>query len=93
MTDNTLYTATLKLTQTGVDGDVNIAVSFDPAISDEQIQNDEIAPTVFVQMTSLVQDWMIRSGIIDDDGNLLDPDLLVAAAEFNLRERGEKTLN
>lgn len=70
MTEPTTYTATLTLSQTGMDGDVVTKLSFSPLLD---ATADEI-PLCHDQMANLVHFYLYTIGVVDRDGELVDPD-------------------
>lgn len=74
---NTNYTATLTLTQTGLDGEIYSSIKFDPVMSEEDIdENGElIIPASYGLMSIAAEAYLTAAGILDDDGNVVDEDV------------------
>lgn len=69
--DETLYTATFTLTQTG-NGPVHSKLEFSPLTGEET--PTDVAPAPFQIMSQLVAHFLYITGMIDEEGELLDPD-------------------
>lgn len=67
----TIYTATFKLTQKG-DGPVHSELVFDPLTGDET--PTDLAPATFQIMSALVEHYLYITGMINEDGELIDAD-------------------
>lgn len=91
--DNTKYSATMTLTQEGTDGEVSVAVSFEPRITPEKEESNDEAPAVFAQMAYLFQVWLESCGIIDEDGNISDIDEFTRRTEMDLRSFTPRSVN
>lgn len=70
MTKPITYTATLTLSQEGLDGDVVSKLSFSPLLD---VDADEV-PACHDQMAHLVHYHLYTIGVVDRDGDLIDPD-------------------
>ena len=70
MTKPNTYTATLTLTQEGLDGDVITKLTFSPLLDADA---DQI-PLCHDQMANLVHFHLYSIGVVDQDGALIDPD-------------------
>lgn len=75
---NTKYTATLTLTQDGLEGDVYSNLKFDPLI-DQNNQDDEgnlVIPASYELMSVAAEAFLHSAGILDENGNILDEEEL-----------------
>jgi hypothetical protein len=91
--DNTNYVATFTLSQTGVDGEINAAVSFNPVV-DLATVDEEAQPGVFEIMSHLVEQFLFITGVVDENGELLDPEAFHSGVQLNVSNiTGGKTLN
>lgn len=84
----TQYTATFKLVQDGLDGEVTPALEFNPLVD----PMEEEAPAIYEYMSNIALNFLHLANVIDDEGKLLDPDKL-DTVELNLSTEPEGTLH
>lgn len=88
MTDKTKYTATFVLTQDGLDGDVVSKLKFEPLL-----EEGGEAPLSFEIMAYLVQVFLHETGVIDEKGDLVDPESFHKNASLDISTIGRGKLN
>lgn len=81
MTNETTYTATFTLTQTG-DGPVHSKLVFDPLTGDET--PTDLAPASFQIMSELVSHYLYITGMINEEGELIDADRFFGEASVSV---------
>lgn len=67
------FTATFTLSQEGTDGDVTSSLTFEPLVSDEEVLAGH-TPDAYDIMAYLVQHYLQIAGIVDEEGDIVDPD-------------------
>jgi hypothetical protein len=82
------FTATFTLSQEGPDGPVMSELSFNPLVDRANIDN---APTAYEMMAYLAQTYLFMTNVIDEEGNLLDPDAFDTQTTVNVSTLGDKS--
>jgi hypothetical protein len=83
---NTQFVATFQLSQDGPDGEVHSVLTFDPKVN----ETGDNAPGAYELMAYLAQCYLEATGVIDQDGNLIDADSFHRNTLINVRERSGK---
>lgn len=91
----TKYTATLTLTQDGLDGDIISKLKFDPLIGLDDIDADGnlIVPEVFELMSIAAQSYLQAAGILNEHGELIDEEKLREVTEVEASDQVKRKLN
>lgn len=79
-TDNTEYTATFTLRQTGKDGKLFSSVVMEPRVK----FNDDDFPVSFEIMSELMTYYLYMIGMIDKQGNIIDEEKFHDQVEVNV---------
>lgn len=82
----TKFVATLQLSQEGPEGEVHSVLTFDPKVN----ETGENAPGAYELMAYLAQCFLEVTGVIDEDGNLIDPETFQRNTVINVRDRSGK---
>ena len=69
--DKTNFKATFTLSQEGLEGDIVSELTFEPLVDQSNV--DE-APAAYEMMAFLVQQYLYAAGVIDEEGDLIDPE-------------------
>ena len=85
---DTTFTATFTLTQKGSGAPVVSVLKFEPLIEDASE-----APTAYEIMAHLVQEYLYCTGIIDETGELINPDEFHANSKLSVSKLGQGKLN
>jgi len=88
-TDNTEYTATFTLRQTGKEGDVFSTLVFEPRIS----AADPSFPLVYEMMSELNCEYLYWAGLIDAKGNLTDEETFHKLTQVNVTPMSSGSIN
>lgn len=85
----TKYTATLTLTQNGIDGDVFSSLRFDPLIKPEDLDSESMdgIPAAYELISLAAEAMLIRMGILNEEGELLDEEAASATVSVNASSR------
>lgn len=89
---DTKYTATFTLVQEGTDGEIHAHVSFDPLVDVNTLEEDE-QPGVFEIMSHLVEQFLFLTGVVDENGDLIDPEAFHSGVNLKISNLGSGTLN
>jgi hypothetical protein len=83
---NTQFVATFQLSQDGPDGEVHSVLTFDPKVN----ETGDNAPGAYELMAYLAQCYLEATGVIDENGDLIDPETFHRNTLINVRERSGK---
>lgn len=78
-----VFKATLSLTQYGTDGEVFLDLQFEPKLTPENVNMNDIAPTCHQIMSELAAHYLFVTGFIDEEGNLINPDQYIDRTNIN----------
>lgn len=84
--DKKKFVATFQLSQEGHDGEVHSVLTFDPKVN----ETGDNAPGAYELMAYLAQCFLEVTGVIDQEGNLIDPDAFHRNTLINVSDRGRK---
>lgn len=69
MNDDTIFTATFKLVQNGLDGEVTPTLDFSPLVD----PNTEETPAIYEYMSNRALDFLRMANVIDSGNDIIDP--------------------
>lgn len=82
------YTATLKISQ--LNDEVFATLEFNPLVTTPEIANTP----AYILMSNVVEYYMWRTGIVDDEGNMVHPEALGRLEDFDIKDLvGDKKVN
>lgn len=79
--NNDTYKAVFTLTQEGLNGEVYSTLEFTPLVDKNDLEN---VPPAYELMAGVVENFLFNTGIIDEDGELIDPAGFEAQVEMNV---------
>ena len=88
MTDKTNFKATFTLSQEGFDGDVVSHLTFEPLVDRANV---DAAPICYEMMAVLAQHYLQMINVIDEDGELIDPDAFENQINLRVSTFGDKS--